>query len=82
MTGLPDVRPGQVWADNDKRCAGRHVKVLEVTGQFGGRPWSVKVQPCNAAGAPVEGRVTWNRLDRFRPTATGYRLVQDVGVSS
>ena len=19
----PDVRPGQVWADNDKRCAGR-----------------------------------------------------------
>ena len=23
----PDVRPGQIWADNDPRCAGRTLRV-------------------------------------------------------
>ncbi|GAA3217920.1 hypothetical protein ACFP63_08835 [Oerskovia jenensis] len=59
------VRPGQIWADNDKRSAGRRVTVLSV-GQ---------------THALVETsllRRTSIRLDRFRPTSTGYRLVKDV----
>jgi hypothetical protein len=30
MTGAPTVRPGQVWADNDPRAAGRTLRVDEI----------------------------------------------------
>lgn len=56
------VEPGQVWADNDKRGYGRQVTV----------------QSTDATHATVtDGKRTSRiRLDRFRPTANGYRLVR------
>ena len=77
---LPDVRPGQIWADDDYRMRGRKVKVLEMT-TVGGEP-AARVQViANAKGAvlPVDGkpRITTIRVRRFRPGSTGYRLEQD-----
>lgn len=81
-TDTPTVRVGQVWADNDKRSVGRQVRVVEVDHTHAtvelvarrGRP---------ARGAEAQQRVdpgqqTKIRLDRFKPTSTGYRLVQDL----
>ncbi|GII87093.1 hypothetical protein Ssi03_50830 [Sphaerisporangium siamense] len=73
MPETPDVRPGQVWAGCDKRSAGRKVHVVEV-----GDTHAV-VEAYIPPGArhlhtrpPRQSRI---RLDRFRPTSTGYRLV-------
>jgi hypothetical protein len=30
MTDTPNVRPGQIWADNDPRAAGRTLRVDEI----------------------------------------------------
>lgn len=59
----PPVRIGQIWADNDKRSAGRRVEVVAV---------DEKHATVKAAGGK---RLTRIRLDRFKPTSTGYTLV-------
>lgn len=62
------VRVGQVWEDNDPRqLARRQLKVLEIVGD------RATVQ--HPSG---RGNKTRIRLDRFRPTSTGYSLVKDV----
>lgn len=82
MAEQQTVRVGQVWADNDRRAekVGREVKVVVlhramhpgcpefamVVTRFGTGPWGT--------------RQTRIRLNRFRPTSTGYRLVTDVEV--
>jgi hypothetical protein len=79
-----EVRIGQVWADNDKRSSGRKVRIVEVDRTHAtvelvserGRPWS-GLRPGEPARAEP-GRRTRIRLDRFKPTTTGYRLAQDV----
>lgn len=58
-----DVRPGQVWVDQDKRSDGRQITILSV----GDTHAVVK----NVAKTRV-------RLTRFRPNCTGYRLLKDV----
>jgi hypothetical protein len=68
-TEPPTVRVNSVWADNDKRCEGRRVRVVEI-------------DATHATVVPVDiraryARRTRIRLDRFRPTSTGYRLVSD-----
>jgi hypothetical protein len=65
------VAVGQVWADNDKRSKGRHVRVvaIEVTLK------QAVVRACSPTGAFSGGRVTRIALRRFQPTSTGYRLV-------
>jgi hypothetical protein len=93
---LPEVRAGQVWADNDPRATGRHVRVVALVTDYApagrtpdghvyvvvelvgerGRPWS-GLKPGEPQRAEP-GRQTKIRLDRFKPTSTGYRLVQDV----
>lgn len=72
----PAVRPGQIWRDNDKRAKGRHVKVVDVDGTHA----TVKLWMTRAASSSTAtpGRRTRVRLDRFRPTSTGYVLVRDV----
>ena len=75
------VRVGSVWADHDKRSAGRHVQVVAVDATH------AKVELCSERGRPARGheaapvakpgRQTKIRLDRFRPTSTGYRLVSE-----
>lgn len=74
MTEQPEVKVGQVWADNDKRSAGRHVKVIAIEVLHK----QAVVRQCTADGQLIGRRVTRIRLDRFRPTSTGYRLVEDV----
>jgi hypothetical protein len=62
------VAVGQVWRSNDKRDNGRSLKVIDVDLTRGKAqtqsPWSL-------------GSKTWIRLDRFRPTSTGYQLIQN-----
>jgi hypothetical protein len=81
MTNPNPVRVGQIWADNDPRAEGRSVHVVAVDATHAtvalvdqrGRP---------ARNTPVQraepGRQTRIRLDRFRPTSNGYRLLEDV----
>jgi hypothetical protein len=68
------VRPGQIWADNDKRSEGRHIRVLEVDDTHA---TVVQVDIRGMVDSRTRQRQTRIRLDRFRPTSTGYRLVQD-----
>lgn len=68
-----DVRVGQVWEDNDPRITGcrRQIKVLEIKVKNG----AIKAVVQHPSGLGAKTRI---RIDRFRPTSTGYRLVQDV----
>lgn len=84
MAEQQQVRVGQVWADNDWRAKGRTVRVEFVGSETascrvltnrdnaqqeidGGSPWTKDMRQT----------MTRIRLDRFRPTGTGYVLVQD-----
>lgn len=60
------VKAGQVWRDNDQRMGPREIKVLAIEGD------RAIVQRVSGVGTKTK-----IRLDRFRPTTTGYRLVQD-----
>lgn len=72
-----EIRPGQIWADNDWRAEGRTVRILRVehthavvtvlTARLNAQPG----ERDRAVGA--ERRI---RLDRFEPTSTGYRLIE------
>jgi hypothetical protein len=67
-----EVKVGQVWEDWDSRYRNgdaprRRIKVLEI------KDGRARVQSPSGQGAR-----TWIRLDRFRPTASGYKLVEDV----
>lgn len=76
---LPDVRPGQVYADNDARSAGRTIRVDAIEGDkavctvltnadyYQGDSWQ----------RDARGHSTRISLKRFKPTSTGYRLVKD-----
>jgi hypothetical protein len=68
-----EVKPGQVWADNDRRSEGRHVKVIAIERLHR----QAVVRACSPLGNFTGARVTRIRLDRFKATSTGYRLVQD-----
>ena len=76
MTQTPAPAVGQIWQDNDKRADNRliwiertdttHAHVRQVALTADGKP------------VPLPGvRRTRIRLDRFRPTATGYRYIAD-----
>lgn len=75
---LPEVRPGQVWADNDKREKGRTVKVLEIIDRGGDHHVKVQVLTQRHGVVPKKERITRIAQRRFRPNSTGYRLIQDV----
>ncbi|MEU5946296.1 hypothetical protein ABZ793_12130 [Micromonospora sp. NPDC047465] len=89
MSEIPTVRVGQVWADNDKRSEGRRVRVIAIEPAQPAAPHHRAV-PARAVVERVDanGQAMTNgkgtvphtriRLDRFRPTSTGYRLIQDV----
>lgn len=90
MTAIPDVQPGQVWADNDSRVAGRTIRVESIED---GKAIctvltnSTKAQAdLDAHGGKFTGwsqdtrsRTTKISLARFKPTRTGYRLIKDSG---
>jgi len=60
------VRVGQVWRDNDPRMQyQRDLTVLSIKGKYA---------TCRVG---LRGKTTRVRLDRFKPTMTGYKLVKD-----
>jgi hypothetical protein len=77
-----DVKPGQLWLDNDKRNrAPRFVRVTsirEITDPF--KHYKYEVATCEAwyDEPGSKSRTVQIRVDRFKPIATGYRLVEDV----
>ncbi|MFI6889167.1 DUF6354 family protein [Streptosporangium canum] len=71
---MTEVRPDQVWADNDSRARGRKVRVVEVDETHA----TVEQVDGRAVDRGKSGRRTRIRLDRFRPTSTGYVLIEDV----
>ncbi|MCI4659661.1 hypothetical protein [Cryobacterium zhongshanensis] len=71
--GTAAVKVGQIWADNDVRSKPRTIRVVEIIGE---KALVEVVTP--AAAAVNKGARTRVALKRFRPIATGYRLVTDV----
>ncbi len=66
MSDSIEVQVGQVWADNDWRSSSReHLRV-------------VAIEDTHAVVERLNGtRRTRIRLDRFKPTSTGYRLISE-----
>lgn len=89
MATQPVILVGQVWADTNKYEVGRTLRVEEVAEGF-----AICVVLTNADRVQREldradyrmtnhfrdrrGVKTRIRVDRFRPTSTGYRLIKDV----
>jgi hypothetical protein len=85
---LPDVRPGQVWADNDPRSAGRTLRIVEVQGIGDSARARAEIltntshaQRLVDAKSPyardMRGKSTRIAVLRFKPNRTGYRLIAD-----
>ena len=67
---MTEVKLGQIWIDNDKRRGhDRRLQVIEIDDEW----WSSE-QPYALCRNMATSKQTWIRVDRFRPTATGYRL--------
>lgn len=80
-----EVKPGQVWADNDWRSEGRTLRVDEVGETHASCTVLTNSQTVQAdldLRGPVwrtdsRGKKTRIALKRFKPTSTGYRLLED-----
>jgi hypothetical protein len=64
------VTVGQIWADNDKRCAGRRLRIVSID-QDRGYAYARTLAGNHERGSPV--RI---RLYRFIPNSRGYRLIR------
>jgi hypothetical protein len=74
MTEQQAAQPGQIWADNDKRAKGRTIQVISIEDGYA----LTKVVTMRGNDVlPTVKAPTRIRLDRFRPTASGYRLVRN-----
>ena len=88
----PEVKPGQVWADNDWRAKGRTLRVDEVKKAVNSdhlyalctvltNSDSTQADLDSPAGRiwakDTRGKKVQIRVDRMRPTSTGYRLLED-----
>lgn len=78
MKDLPEIKVGQVWADNDKREKGRTVKALAIIDRGGDHHVSVEVLTVRGGHKPPKPRQSRIAQRRFVPNGTGYRLIQDV----
>lgn len=85
---MTDVKPGQIWADNDWRSAGRTLRVLSVDETHAvcevvTNDDDTQDHLDNPSRAPWyrpgdrRGKQTRIMLRRFKPTSTGYRLVSE-----
>jgi hypothetical protein len=89
MASYYEVKPGQIWADNDPRSAGRTLRVgyIEDSGKVvctvltnsADAQTAIDGGPNILGYAPKDARGKRTRIGiaRFKPTSTGYRLVQD-----
>ncbi len=80
-----EVKPGQVWADNDWRSEGRTVRVDRVDSRYA---YCTVLTNTNNAQRMLDGKLNGWAVDRrgketrilrerMRPTSTGYRLVSE-----
>lgn len=75
---------GQIWADNDKRCAGRTLRIdcIRDDARRGETVADCTIltdsDDCSTlAGVKSQvGRTTTIAVRRFRPTSTGYRRIE------
>lgn len=67
------VAPGQIWRDADPR-ENRTIKINEVRGGYAFAQ-TVIFAPNKRGVSMKSGRTTRIRLDRFKPTTSGYRRV-------
>ncbi|AJP04754.1 hypothetical protein TU94_28225 [Streptomyces cyaneogriseus subsp. noncyanogenus] len=72
-TPTPAVR--QIWQDNDPRSPNRYLKITAVDGTHATMR-QVAITPQGATAVPSGARATRIRLDRLRPTSTGYRYIR------
>jgi hypothetical protein len=77
-----EVKPGQVWADNDPRCEGRTLRVeaIEDTKAVcvvltNSKLTQGHLDQKTGWAKDMRGKTTKISLNRFRPTSTGYRLL-------
>lgn len=69
----PEVKPGQVWADNDPRSAGRTLRVDRIDGDRAVCTVLTDADQRRSGAESTVGNATRISLKRFRPTSTGYR---------
>lgn len=75
IDATPTVKVGQIWQDNDPRSPDRYLFVT-ATDATHAAVRQVAYNPITKISVPLPGvRGTRIRLDRFRPTSTGYRYV-------
>lgn len=79
--------PGQVWADNDPRCAGRTLRVDEVvdgkalcTILTNSAETQADLDRGIGPSRDMRGKPTRISVTRFKPTSTGYRLIIEAAV--
>jgi hypothetical protein len=87
MNETTEVRPGQVWADNDPRSAGRTLRVDSIDGgkaictiltNSSDEQAAIECPPGSLGYTPKDtrGKTTRISLSRIKPTRTGYRLIE------
>ncbi|MFD7541276.1 MULTISPECIES: hypothetical protein [unclassified Streptomyces] len=65
----------QIWQDNDPRTTGRFLRIDSVDATYA-RVLPIAWNPTARIAVALPGaRRTRIRLDRFRPTSTGYRYI-------
>lgn len=74
---------GQVWQSWDVRlrpAGGGHLKIIGVGSNGDGRTYAVcrRVRGVPGSWTPTGRADVRIKMDRLRPTSTGYRLVEDV----
>jgi hypothetical protein len=92
VTSYYEVKPGQIWADNDSRSAGRTLRIDRIVDSKAvctilanaddlqrALDACMPGEPARVGEYPDDrrGKTTRISLARFRPTNTGYRLVRD-----
>lgn len=75
-----NVAVGQVWMDNDPRTVpyhghNRYLEVTAISGAYAEGQWFHYEVAANGRRHRVNTRRTRTRLDRFKPTASGYKRV-------
>jgi hypothetical protein len=73
VTDTPTPAVGQIWQDNDPRAYGRRLRIVEIDGTHAICELTVPRGAGRLHAKP--GRRTRIRLDRLRPTSTGYRYI-------
>ena len=77
--GYPAPAVGQLWADNDRRAPERYLLIAELSSTHAAVRQAAYSPETGVAAVLPGARLTRIRLDRLRPTSTGYRYVTSPG---